>query len=90
MFAERLDTEGDVPVEGNAKFRGEEEREDQGEERLVDDEEAAWGASMLGDLFLKACATEQGLEAGVGANGIEGGFDGKFGHRERTLIEGLF
>ena len=89
MFAQGLDTEGDVLVEGNAKFRGEEEREDQGEERLVEDEEA-WGASILGDLFLKACAAEQGLEAGVGANGIEGGFDGKFGHGERTLIEGLF
>jgi hypothetical protein len=30
------------------------------------------------------------LEAGVRANGIERGFDGKFGHGERTLFVGLF
>ena len=89
MFAENLDTEGDVLVEGDAEFSGEEARLNQGEKRRAEDEEV-WGASMLRDLFLKACAAEQSLEAGVGANGIEGGFDGEFGHRERTLIEGLF
>jgi hypothetical protein len=32
VFAERLDTESDVVVDRNAELRGEEEREDQGEE----------------------------------------------------------
>ena len=46
--------------------------------------------SMLGNSFLKADTAEEGLETWVFAKGIEGGFDGEFGHGERTLIEGLF
>ena len=45
---------------------------------------------MLGNSFLKADTAEEGLETWVFAKGIEGGFDGEFGHGERTLIEGLF
>jgi len=89
VFAERLDTEGDVVVDGNAEFSGEEQRQDQGGKRPTEGKDA-WGASMLGDLFLKACAVEERLEAGVGAKGIEGGFDGEFGHGESPLFVGLF
>ena len=89
MFAESLDTEGDVLVEGDAEFSGEEARQVRGEERRMEDE-AAWGASMLGSLFLEGDAAKERSKAGLGAKGIEGGLDGEFGHRERTLIEGLF
>jgi len=39
VFAENLDTEGDVLVEGDAEFSGEEARLNQGEKRRAEHEE---------------------------------------------------